>query len=310
MYATRRLLRAPKGVPTWAQHMAKQPTKAGRLPPQQWANAPETGHDDAPEASAAPEAPSSPAGKVPPTDWQAVPGAGSEARAWEDIRRREPDARPAAQPGPNGPKTDRTLSPNQRILIGATLFVFGLGIYAYDSLLMKEEELEVSDDLRERLAKASAIARTASSEGLRVDDVAPLKQGLEAATAKEAETLRAAEVAVAAAAERGVNRVLTDAVQDKERVVEAVVDAVEHARADAQSVKNEVRSKLGTAAQQVHDAGDAVVHHAQKAGGDVKGHLQAAGHAVADTVDGAVSDAGVVAGAVPERTRFFGIRLR
>jgi hypothetical protein len=44
--------------------------------------------------------------------------------------------------------------------------------------------------------------------------------------------------------------------------------------------------------------------------GDIKGRLDAAGQAVADTVDGAVAEADVVAGTVPERTSFFGIRLR
>lgn len=116
MYATRRLLRAPKGVPTWAQHMAKQPTKAGRLPPQQWANAPDT-HEDVPpppENSPGPEALGQ--GKVPPTDWKATSAStGTEARAWEDIRRREtaeslPEGARAVPPqqGPYGPKTDRS----------------------------------------------------------------------------------------------------------------------------------------------------------------------------------------------------------
>ncbi|BEI80035.1 hypothetical protein CcaverHIS002_0105640 [Cutaneotrichosporon cavernicola] len=288
MLATRRLLRAPKGVPGWAQHMAKQPSKTGRLPPQQWANAP----DKTPESE----------DKVPPTDWKA---AGSEARAWEDIKRPDTQVPEGARPvppqqGPYAPKTDRSkgfmdsfrsLSPNQRILIGATLFIFGLGVIAYDSVIQKEEEVEIQDDLRERLAKASAIAKTAASEGVQVDTTS-VKDALSKAAETEAETIRAATKAVETAAERTAGRVLEEVVEDKERVVGAVVQAVHAAHDKASGAAEQVQETVGAAAQ-----------HAKK-------HVDAAGQAIADTINDAASDENVVNGTVPERTSVFGIRLR
>ncbi|GMK54306.1 hypothetical protein CspeluHIS016_0108920 [Cutaneotrichosporon spelunceum] len=277
MYATRRLLRAPKGVPGWAQHMAKQPAKAGRLPPQQWANAPESDGHGTHE-------------KVPPTDWKAgESGQGSEARAWEEIRRpgaasEMPAGAKAVPPqeGPYAPKTDRSkgfmdsfrsLKPNQRILIGATLFVFGLGIMAYDSVLKKErnKDQEIEDDLRERLARASAITKIADKEGVQVNPV-DIKDTMTKAAESEAEKLKAAEKAVSAAAERGSDHVLGKAVKKAETAVADVVQIVQESRYTAEGNAGDVQA--GQSKGEVGEEGD------------------------------------VVNGKVPERTGWFGIRLR
>lgn len=139
-----RLLHRAKGVPGWAQHMAKQPTKAGRLPPTAWSNAPPNGDsshvpnpdEPAPGASQAPSGsevksqspgasqasgfPAAPASNTPPAG-----SAGSDTRAWSEIRSGAaqasqgmkqaindavPDGARMApkQEGPWGPKRDRS----------------------------------------------------------------------------------------------------------------------------------------------------------------------------------------------------------
>lgn len=202
------------------------------------------------------------------------------------------------------------LTPNQRILIGATFLVFGIAIYAYDALVQKEEDVELQDDLRERLAKAQAAAGGTSSEGLKVDDVGAVRAAL--AEAKAA-GINLADEAVAAGSKL-VHEVEEEAKAVGSKFADAAKDAAHHTRKTAEEEKAilaaSVQAVNNAAKDEIFPPSKVVKERVVEAAAEAVAEARHLGRKVGANFDDPVRSAEVVLGEVPERTRWFGIRLR